>query len=100
MSRARVGTEGDERGVVLTARTDNGFSDIGPEELAARNKEVARENFRAAALDTLIGTRARQLADEPPPPDLQVAQEAIRSARTRLSWAQGTASKQSATAPT
>jgi hypothetical protein len=70
------------------AQTDNAWSDIGAEELAARNKAVAKENKTAAAMRTLVRTRARQLADEPPPPDLQRSQDAIRDARTRLLWAE------------
>jgi hypothetical protein len=49
---------------------------------------VAQANFRAGGLDTVISTRAKQLRDEPPPPDLQVARDALRSARTRQEWAQ------------
>jgi hypothetical protein len=49
---------------------------------------VAQANFRAGGLDTLISTRARQLKDDPPPPDLQRSQEAIRAARTRQEWAE------------
>jgi hypothetical protein len=48
---------------------------------------VAQANFRAGGLDTLISTRARQLADEPPPPDLQRSRDALRDARTRQEWA-------------
>jgi hypothetical protein len=61
---------------------------LGAEEQAARDRAVAQANFRAGGLDTLISTRARQLRDEPPPPDLLVAQDAIRRAETRLAWAQ------------
>jgi hypothetical protein len=61
---------------------------IGQAELDARNKAVAKENKTAAAMRTLIRTRARQLKDEPPPPDLQVAQDATRAARTRRAWAE------------
>ncbi len=60
---------------------------ISAAELAERNKAVARENKTAASLRTVIDTRARQLADEPPPPDLQRAQDATRAARTRSAWA-------------
>jgi len=76
--------------------TEDAFS-VGEQEQRARDKAVARANFRAAALDTLIDTRARQLRDEPPPPDRQRAQDAARSARTRLSWAEGTAPRRPAT---
>jgi len=66
---------------------ENAFS-VGEAEQAARDAAVARENIRSAALDTLVSTRARQLRDEPPPPDLQRAQDATRSARTRQAWAE------------
>lgn len=66
--------------------TENAFS-VGEEEQLARDRAVAQANFRAGGLDTLISTRARQLQDEPPPPDLQRSQEAIRAAETRLLWA-------------
>jgi hypothetical protein len=72
--------------VVLTQQTDSSWSDISAAELAARNKAVARENIRSAALDTLIDTRARQVRDDPPP-DLQRSRVAIRSAKTRQAWA-------------
>jgi hypothetical protein len=36
----------------------------------------------------LIRTRARIIKDEPPPPDLQRAQDAIRAAETRQAWAE------------
>jgi len=49
---------------------------------------VAQANFRAGGLDTLISTRARQVRDDKPLPDLQVARDAIRSARTRRAWVQ------------
>jgi len=67
--------------------TQNAFT-VGAEEQAARDKAVTQANFRAAGLDTLIDTRARQLRDEPPPPDLKRAQDAIRAARTRRAWAE------------
>jgi hypothetical protein len=67
--------------------TENAFT-LGDAEQAARDKAVAQANFRAGGLDTLISTRARQLKDEPPPPDLLVARDAIRAARTRQEWAQ------------
>jgi uncharacterized membrane protein len=60
---------------------------IGEAELDARNKAVAKENKTAAAMRTLVNTRARQLADEKPPPDLLVARDALRDARTRQEWA-------------
>jgi hypothetical protein len=62
---------------------------LGEEELAARNKAVSQANFRAGGLDTLISTRAKQLKDEPPPPDLQRTQAALRDARTRSAMAAG-----------
>ncbi len=67
--------------------TENAFT-LGEAEQAARDKAVAQANFRAAGLDTLIDTRARQLQDEPPPPDPLVARDALRSARTRSAWAE------------
>jgi len=72
----------------LTRQTDNGFSDISEAEQAARDAAVARENRRSGNLDMLIETRARQLADQPPPPDRQRGLDATRSARTRLLWAE------------
>ncbi len=71
----------------MTEQPDNAWSGIGEAELAARNKAVARENKTAAAMRTLIRTRARQLADDKPPPDLQRSRDAIRAARTRQAWA-------------
>ncbi len=79
---------GDEKGAGLARQTDNGFSDIGAEEQRARDAAVARENRRSGNLDMLIDTRARQFRDEPPPPDLQEARDAIRSAQTRRAWAE------------
>ncbi len=70
---------------------------LGEEEQAARDQAVARANFTARGLDTVISTRAKQLADEPPPPDRQRGLDATRSARTRRAWAEGTGTKQSAT---
>ncbi len=72
----------------MTQQPDTPWSDIGAEELAARNKEVARENKTAAAMRTLIRTRARDTRDDPPPPDLQRARDAIRDARTRSAWSE------------
>jgi acyl-CoA reductase-like NAD-dependent aldehyde dehydrogenase len=57
-------------------------------EQRARDKAVARANFRDAAIDTLIDTRARQVRNDPPLPDRLVAQEAIRAAQTRRAWSQ------------
>jgi len=71
----------------LTEQPDNGFSDISEAEQRARDAAVSRANTRAGALDIVISTRARQLADEPPPPDRLVAQAAIRDAETRSAWA-------------
>jgi hypothetical protein len=82
--RVRIASQGGRaRG---RPTTQNAFT-LGAEELAARNKAVTQANFRAGGLDTLISTRARQLKDEPPPPDLQRAQDATRDARTRQAWA-------------
>ncbi len=67
--------------------TEHAFT-LGAEEQAARDRAVSQANFRAGGLDTVISTRAKQLRDEPPPPDLQVARDALRSARTRQEWAQ------------
>ena len=67
--------------------TENALT-LGAEEQRARDKAVAQANFRAGGLDTLISTRARQLRDEPPPPDRQVAQDATRAAKTRRAWAE------------
>ncbi len=72
----------------MTRQTDNGFSDIGPEEQRARDAAVSRANTRAGGLDVVISTRVRQLRDEPPPPDVRVAREATRAAQTRLAWSQ------------
>jgi hypothetical protein len=60
---------------------------IGEEEQRARDAAVSRANTRAGALDIVIGTRVRQLADEKPAPDLLVARDAIRRAQTRQQWA-------------
>jgi len=76
-----------ERGAGLTQQPANGFSDIGEAEQRARDAAVAQANIRSAALDTVVDTRAKQLRDEPPPPDRQVARDAIRDARTRQAWA-------------
>ncbi len=67
--------------------TEHAFT-LGAEEQAARDRAVSQANFRAGGLDTVISTRARQLADEPRPPDLLVARDAIRRAETRREWAQ------------
>ena len=72
---------------MLTQQTDNAWSDLGEEELAARNRAVARENRGTAAMDMLINTRAKQLKDDKPPPDRQRGQDATRRARTRQAWA-------------
>ena len=78
---------GDERGVALTEQPDNAWSNIGAVEQAARDAAVARENRRSGNLDMLIEARARQLKDEPPPPDRQRGLDATRAARTRSAWA-------------
>ncbi len=72
----------------MTEQPDTPWSDISEEEQRARDAAVSQANTRAGALDTLISTRARQLADEPPPPDPLVARDALRSARTRSAWAE------------
>ena len=72
----------------MTEQTDNSWSDIGEAEQAARNAAVARENICSASLATLIDTRARQVRDDPPIPDRQRAQDAIRDAETRRAWAE------------
>ncbi len=59
---------------------------LGEEEQLARNKAVSQANFRAGGLDTLISTRARQVRDDKPPPDLLRSRDAIRRAQTRLAW--------------
>jgi hypothetical protein len=83
--RVRIASQGGRaRGRPVT---QNAFT-LGEEEQAARNKAVAQANFRAGGLDTLISTRARQLRDEPPPPDLQRSRAALRDARTRSAWSE------------
>ena len=72
----------------MTEQPDNGFSDISEAEQRARDAAVSRANTRAGALDIVISTRARQLADEPPPPDRQRGLDATRAARTRQAWAE------------
>ncbi len=67
---------------------DNAWSDIGEEELAARNQALERENRGSAATDMLINTRARDTKNDKPLPDRLVAQDALRSARTRRAWAE------------
>jgi hypothetical protein len=61
---------------------------VGEEELAARNRVLAKENKSAAALRTLIRTRARDTENDKPLPDLQRSRDALRDARTRLLWAE------------
>ncbi len=61
---------------------------ISEVELAARDAAVRRENKTAASLKTVIDTRAKQVRDEPPPPDRQRGLDATRSARTRQAWAE------------
>ncbi len=72
----------------MTRQADNGFSDISEAEQAARDAAVARGNRRSGGLDILIDRRAKQLADDRPPPDRLVGIDATRRARTRLSWAE------------
>jgi hypothetical protein len=88
MSRPRVGTEGDERGVGLARQTDNAWGDISEEELAARNRAVAQANTRAGALDIVIDTMAKRLQNDKAPPDRQRGLDATRSAKTRAAWAE------------
>jgi len=85
MERIRIASAGGR--ARSRPATENAWS-VGEEEQAARDKAVARENIRSAALDTVVDTRAKQLRDEPPPPDLQRAQDATRDARTRSAWAE------------
>jgi len=66
--------------------TENALT-LGEAEQAARDRAVTQANFRAGGLDTLISTRARQLADDKPPPDLLRSRDAIRRAETRREWA-------------
>ncbi len=63
------------------------MTEIGTTEQAARDREVIRARRDDSALSMLIRTRARIIKDEPPPPDLQRAQDATRDARTRQAWA-------------
>lgn len=71
----------------MTERTDNGFSDIGEAEQAARNKAVAQANTRDGALDVVIDTMAKRLQNDKPLPDLQRSRDALRDAETRRAWA-------------
>ena len=71
----------------MTEQPDNPWSDISEAEQRARDAAVSRANTRDGALDVVISTRVRQLRDEPPPPDRQVARDAIRDAATRSAWA-------------
>ncbi len=81
--RVRIASQGGRaRG---RPTTEDAFT-LGAEEQAARNKAVSQANFRAGGLDTLISTRARQLKDDKPPPDLLRSRDAIRRAETRLAW--------------
>ncbi len=83
--RVRIASQGGRaRGRPIT---ENAFT-LGAEEQAARDRAVSQANFRAGGLDTLISTRARQLADDPPPPDLQRSRDATRAAETRRAWSQ------------
>ncbi len=83
--RVRIASQGGRgRG---RPTTQDAFS-VGEEERAARNRAVAQANTRAGALDIVIDTMVRRLADDKPPPDVQVARDAIRRAETRREWAQ------------
>ncbi len=72
----------------MTQQTDGPWSDIGEAEQAARNRVLAKENKSAAALRTLIRTRARDTENDKPLPDLQRSRDALRDARTRQAWAE------------
>ncbi len=83
--RVRIASQGGRaRG---RPSTENAFV-LGEAEQLARDQAVAHANFTARGLDTVISTRARHLADEPPPPDRQRGLDATRSARTRRAWAE------------
>ena len=64
------------------------MTEIGTTEQAARDREVIRARRDDSALSMLIRTRARIIKDEPPPPDLQVARDALRDAATRSAWSE------------
>ena len=68
-------------------REEQVLTEIGTTEQAARDREVIRARRDDSALSMLIRTRAGIIKDEPPAPDLQVARDAIRDARTRQAWA-------------
>ena len=72
----------------MTEQPDSPWSNIGPEEQAARDKAVSQANTRAGALDIVIDTMAKRLKDDKPLPDLQRSRDALRSARTRQEWAE------------
>jgi hypothetical protein len=72
----------------LTEHADTPWSNISEAELAARNKAVAQANTRAGALDIVVETMSRRLADDKPPPDLLVARDALRAAEARRAWAE------------
>jgi hypothetical protein len=76
------------RGAGLTEQPDNTWRDIGAAEQAARDKAVAQANTRAGALDIVVETMSRRLADDKPPPDLLVARDALRAAEARRAWAE------------
>ncbi len=83
--RVRIASQGGRaRG---RPSTDNAFT-LGEQEQAARDQAVAQANFTARGLDTVISTRARQLADDKPPPDLLRSRDATRRAQTRCAWAE------------
>ncbi len=71
----------------MTEQPDTPWSNISEEEQRTRDAAVAQANTRAGALDIVIDTMAKRLKDEPPPPDLQRTQEALRDAATRSAWA-------------
>ncbi len=72
----------------MARQTDSPWSNISEEELAARNKAVAKENKTAGALDIVVDTMAKRLQNDKPLPDLQRSRDAIRAARTRQEWAE------------
>jgi hypothetical protein len=72
----------------LTRQPDNTWGDISEEEQAARDAAVRQANTRAGALDIVVETMSRRLADDKPPPDLLVARDALRAAEARRAWAE------------
>jgi hypothetical protein len=85
LDRVRIASQG---GRARSRPDTENVLTLGAAEQLARDQAVAQANFTARGLDTVISTRARQLADEPPPPDLQRSRDALRDARTRQAWAE------------